>query len=197
MIMDESTLPNRRDAAIGEILILQGAYFSAPFPRTPAEFTDSNIPRPLRFKASHEEAVARQKLRVRCPVMATIKELGLCDETTYALLLMRSSQLILSQHHSKEFNLCRRVMDEGIADKQRDQVLGELLVMHGGYFSHMGATFHMQKAIYCRWKDEDKCECCTVPSIDMQMQLLLHPKRGWCTTPCKCRRAALTAFILA
>jgi hypothetical protein len=172
-IMDESA-PNltERDAALGQILVMQGAYLSAPFP-LPAEFTNSTVPCPLR-SISTEEAILRQKLRKSCPVVAAIKELGLCEETTYALLVTRSKKLMSSQHHSQEFNLCIRVMDEGIADKQRDQALGELLLKHGGYFSLALFRSNMLNAIYYRWKDE-KCKLkCTAPSERMQ----LYRRRG-------------------
>jgi hypothetical protein len=178
MIMDENTIKqHERDAALGQILVLQGAYFSAPFPIPKETRPLEGSTRPLcpSHPLSHEEAIAREKLRVSCPVVVTIKELGLCEETTFVTLLMRSLQLISSQHHSKKFNLCRRVMDEGNADKQRDQALGELLVTHGGYFSRNLFPSDMQNAIYCRWKE--MCEVNrTVPSVDMQMQL--HLNRG-------------------
>ena len=173
-IMDETTTkPNERDAALGQILVMQGAYLSAPFPKDTraSEFGNPNLPCLLR-PIPHEEATAREKLRVICPVVASIKELGLCAETTFAVLLMRSLQLISSQHHSRVFNLNRRVMDESIADNQRDQALGELLVTHGGYFSRNLVPAATKNAIYCRWKG--LCELnCTARPADMQIPLLL------------------------
>jgi hypothetical protein len=100
MIMDDKKRFNEKDTALGELLVFHRAYFLAPFlPSYKTQNLNSTLPHPRR-SMSHEEARARENLRACCPVVSIIKEAGLDEETTFETLLLRSRQLIASQHPS-------------------------------------------------------------------------------------------------
>jgi hypothetical protein len=87
-----------------------------------------------------EESIASKLLRIECPVVATMKDVGLLCDTSFATLLIRATELIRSQHSGRKFDLQQIIMDERSAEEQKDTAMGELLVTQGGYLTLNAAT---------------------------------------------------------
>jgi hypothetical protein len=175
IIMDERSSDAQQDTAIGKLLVTQGGYLTL---QDAAEFTSDGLQKTVfpvhqsDMLVSDEEQDASRQLRAVCPVVATMKEAGLCD-TSYAKLLIRTKQLIKSQHHNRAFNLYRRIIDEKSTSATKEAALRVFLVTQGGYFS--SPEFGCNQRAWLRWKEQFPPGASPSPA---PMQLQIRSRTG-------------------
>jgi hypothetical protein len=156
IIMDDLSTVAQKDKAMGELFVTQGGYLTL---QNAADFTSEGalntgfpcMSLPSDIPVSSEEPAASKQLQRVCPVVATMKEAGLCD-TSFATLLSRSKRLIESQHRSRAFNLHMKIVGERSTSTTKDAALTQLLVTHGGYFSL--PLFYGNQTSWHAWKGQ-------------------------------------------